>query len=89
MPSLEEERKRDQGDEDWWSTGHLSADDECWEELSWSTGQLPAFEDGLERIEWSTGHDMDANRGRGWTDRDGSDGFSRVSDLQVETIGWN
>lgn len=28
-PSLGEERKRDQGDdEDWWSTGHLSVDDE-------------------------------------------------------------
>ena len=41
-PSVFEEKKRDQGDEgDWWSTGHMSVDDEdgeCWEGFLWSTG---------------------------------------------------
>jgi len=41
-----EERKRDQGDEeDWWSTGHGSDDEE---EVLWSTGQLLEFEGGFE-----------------------------------------
>ena len=51
-PSVLEENKRDQGDEeDWWSTGHLSVDKEdggCWEGLLWSTGQPPAFGGGFE-----------------------------------------
>ena len=64
-PSLCEERKRDQGDEeDWWSTGHLSADDGS-EAVLWSTGQPPAFEGELEWAEWSTGHDMDVDGGCG------------------------